>query len=439
MPKGTTLNNPRLEIAESTKSYMAEGIRHVCETFKKRLPGTQSERDAQAFFKEELEKITDPSKGDSVIMEDFDVHPHAFMGFLLIAGICMLGNIACYWLSGKGSVLATALGVVLALFALLVTVFEFLMYREFVDFLFPKRVSRNVYAVRKPAGEVRRRIIFGGHTDVANEWTYSQLGGPLGWIAMGGAVAGLILGLVASIVRLAFIVQIRLAEAPALEEGMILKGDAFKLMGGWLILGIALLCTIPFILAIMKFINYKVAVDGANDNLSANYIAMSVLKEMHDAGVRFGNTEVGCLITGAEEAGLRGAKAFAKKHKEELSDVDTVFISMDTMHEIKEMRVCNFGCTGSVQNDKAVGALLHEAALACGADIPNGELYPGAVDAEAFSMYGLRSTGFTAVRHSPASYYHTRQDTADNIDEECLALSLNICKEAARIFDMKGC
>ena len=32
-------------------------------------------------------------------------------------------------------------------------------------------------ARRAPKGEVKRRIIFGGHTDAANEWTYSLHGG----------------------------------------------------------------------------------------------------------------------------------------------------------------------------------------------------------------------------------------------------------------------
>ncbi|MDR2524656.1 MAG: Zn-dependent exopeptidase M28 [Oscillospiraceae bacterium] len=437
MPKAV-LTNPRLTAADSTKQYMVEGIRKVCDTFKKRLPGTQSERDAQAFFKGELEKISDPAKGDTVLMEDFTLHPHAFMGFIPVAALFLLGNIACFWL-GKDSVALAVLGAALSLLAVLMFLFEFLMYREFVDFLFPKRVSRNVYAVRKPSGETKRRIILGGHTDAANEWTYSWLGEGTGLgIAIFGAVLSMLLGLVASVVRLVTVVMANAAEEA--NEVWTGKGTAYDITGdtgmlGW---GIALLCTLPFIFAIMKFINYKVVTDGANDNISANYIAMALLKELHDAGARFENTEVACLLTGAEEAGLRGAKAFAKKHAKELSDVETVFISLDTMREIKEMRVCNFGCTGTVKNDKAVGDLLHTAAANCGADIPDSELYPGAVDAEAFSMYGLRSTGFTAVSHAAKRYYHTRLDTPDNIDEDCLTLSLNICKEAVRLFDETG-
>jgi hypothetical protein len=61
------------------------------------------------------------------------------------------------------------------------------------------------------------------------------------------------------------------------------------------------------------------------------------------------------------------------------------------------------------------------------------------VDAEGFSMFGLRANGFTGVSHDAKRYYHTRRDTADNISEDCIAVSLNICKAAARLFDEKGC
>ncbi|MDR1927502.1 MAG: M28 family peptidase [Oscillospiraceae bacterium] len=428
MPKAKLIN-PNLEVAPSTMQYMKDGIRTVCERFKKRLPGTQAERDAQAFFKEELSACA-----DEVVMEDFEVHPHAFMGFIPIAAVFLLGGVACFWF-GKGSLPLAILGAALPILATLMFVFEFMLYRNFVDFLFPKRVSRNVYAVRKPADEVRRRIIFGGHTDAANEWTYSYLGEVTGLgIAIFGAVASMLVGLVASLVRLVYTVAVH----STYTETDLELYQPWKLAGGWLVWGVALLCTIPFAVAIFFFINYKVVADGANDNLSANYIAISVLREMAEKDFRFAHTEVGCLLSGSEEAGLRGAKAFARKHKEELSDVETVFIALDTMRENEELRVCNFGCTGTVQNDKAVGALLREAGRDCGVELPDSELYPGAVDAEAFSMHGLRSTGFTGVSHEAKRYYHTREDTADNISEDCLALSLNICKEAARRFDETG-
>ncbi|MDR2753571.1 MAG: M28 family peptidase [Oscillospiraceae bacterium] len=426
--KKPTKEGARLEVAESTKAYMLDGVRHVCENFKQRLPGSQSERDAQAFFKKELEGYA-----DEVTMEDFTLHPGAFMGFIPVAAVMILAAVPCFLLS-RGNIPLAVAGAVLPLLALLMFLFEFLFYREFVDFLFPKKVSRNVYAVRKPSGEVKRRIIFGGHTDAANEWTYSWLGekAALGTVIF-GAVVSMLLSLVANLVNAVYTVAGHVYRFGSADF-------ASKWQGGWLVWSVLLLLTIPFALAIIKFINYKVVTDGANDNLSANYIAMAVLKEMHDSDVRLENTEVCALLTGSEEAGLRGAKAFALAHHETLSDpnVETIFVAMDTMREVEELRICNFGCTGTVYNDYAVGDLLRDAGKACGVDIPNSELYPGAVDSEAFSVYGLRANGFTGVSHDAKRYYHTRQDTPDNMDADCVTLSLNICKEATRIFDENG-
>ena len=414
-----------ITIADSTRKYMMDGIRYVCETFRKRLPGTQSERDAQAFFKEELSGYS-----DEVVMEDFTLHPRAFMGFIPIAAVFMLVAVPLFLFSGGNVALAVA-GAALPFLATLMFLFEFLFYRSFVDFLFPRRVSRNVYAVRKPSGDIKKRIIFGGHTDACNEWTYSWLGEKTGIaIAIGGGVAAMLIGLAANLVNAAYTV---VCAANGLEA-------ASKWQGGWLVWSVLLLCTVPFGVMIAFFVNYKVVVDGANDNLTANYIAMSVIKEMHESGMRFEHTEVGCLLTGAEEAGLRGARAFARAHLEEFSDpaVETVFVAMDTMREIEELRVCGFGCTGTVKNDRGVGELIREAGRACGLELPDSELYPGAVDAEAFSALGLRASGLTGVSHDAKRYYHTRMDTPDDLDEGCIAVSLNICKEAARIFDARS-
>ena len=416
----------KLEIAQSTKDYILGGIRHVCETFKRRLPGTQSERDAQAFFEQELK-----SYSDHVRMQDFTLHPGAFMGWIPIAISLWFLALPLFLLS-RGSVAMAVAGAVLVLLAVLIALFQFLFYREFIDFLFPKRVSRNVYATRAPSGELKRRIIFGGHTDVAHEWLFSYLGGVKALApVMGGAIAAILVGLAANVANAAHTIAAHIAGYSEFPS---------KFEGGWLIWTIALLVLAIPAFCMYFFVNYRKVCDGANDNLSANYIAMAVLKEMHDAGVRFEHTEVGCLLSGSEEAGLRGAKAFAKMNMEELSDpkIETVFIALDTMREVEELRVCNFGCTGTVKNDLAVGDLIHSAAKSCGIDMPGTEIYPGAIDAEAFSRLGLRASGFTGVSHEAKRYYHTREDTADNVDVDCIALSLNICKEAARIFDEKG-
>lgn len=403
-----------------TQKYMADGIRYICENFKERSPGSHSERKAQKYLKKELEQWA-----DKVEMEDFSVHPAAFMGWIPAAAVIGMLAVLFYWLTYTGVVSGSGLAVVstvLVLLALACLVVEFLMYREFVDFLFPRKTSRNVMARRAPKGEVKRRIIFGGHTDAANEWTYSLHGGIKSLApVMGGSIGGLIAVTVFDVVWL-----------------------IYSFAGGnyeskfWLVCGIIQLILIPFFIAICFFINWKVVVDGANDNLTADFIAMGVLKEMAENDVRFENTEVCALLSGSEEAGIRGALAYAKAHKEELENVETVFIAMDTMREIEQLQIYTQGCTGTQKNSNAVAEIIYEAGVNCGIEMKETELYPGAIDAEAFSRLGLLASGFCGVNHDPKTYYHTRLDTADNISEDCINLSLDICLEAAKLYDEKG-
>ena len=407
--------------SQATQKYMVDGIRYVCENFKDRAPGTHSERKAQKYLKGELEQWA-----DKVEMEDFTLHPGAFMGWIPFGGIIGIISVLFYWLTYQGvvkTVLLAVIATVLVLLALACLVIEFLMYREFVDFLFPKKTSRNVMARRYPTGEVKRRIIFGGHTDAANEWTYSLHGG-LKALApvMGGSIGGLIAISIFNVVWICYA----------------LFGSGSYDSKFWLVAGIIQLILVPFFIAICFFINWKVIVDGANDNLTADYIAMGVLKEMADNDFRFENTEVCALLSGSEEAGLRGAVAYAKAHKEELSEVETIYIAMDTMREVEQLQIYTQGCTGTQKNSNAVAEVIYEAGVNCGIEMKETDIYPGAIDAEGFSRYGLLASGFCGVNHDPKTYYHTRLDTPDNMSEECINLSLDICIEAAKLYDEKG-
>lgn len=407
------------KISPSAVRYMMEGIRGACRAFRRRRAGSDSERACQRHFANELRAWS-----DRVEEEPFHFHPHAFMGWILLASLMGIASVVLFWVhfsvrSATLSLISFALIFLSAAMAL----FEFVLYRPFIDFLFPRAVSLNILAYRDPIGEIRRRIVFCGHADAAYELRYSlsRWKGTARTV-LAGSAAGMLLILLSSAAR--FIHT--------------LLGSGAVAAGLWRFAGILQAALIPFLIAALFFINWRCVVDGANDNLSGCYVAMSVLREMAERDFRFAHTQVCCLITGAEESGLRGALACAKKHLAEFNRCETIFIALDTLREPDQLQLYLRGQNGLCKNSRAVGALLARAGRECGVALPEAKPYPGATDAEAFSRYGLASCGLCGVSHTPPPYYHTRYDTSDNISAECLRLSLDICVRAAALYDSDG-
>ncbi len=100
--------------SEATRKYMVDGIRYVCENFKERAPGTGSERKAQKYLAGELEKWS-----DKVEMEDFDLHPGAFMGWIPVAGVIGIISVIFFWLTYKNVVSGSILAIIATVFVLL--------------------------------------------------------------------------------------------------------------------------------------------------------------------------------------------------------------------------------------------------------------------------------------------------------------------------------
>lgn len=185
--------------------------------------------------------------------------------------------------------------------------FEFLMYKEFDDFLFPKQTSHNMIAVRKPKGEVKQRIVMVGHSDSQFEWTLNYL--------IGGLQAKLFVEIPAVV---GLIVQTVFALVCIIAG----KGGAavnIQSARWFFILFFVISCVfIPFEFAFLFFQSWTKSVPGASDNLSGCYVGMAVVKALDEAKVRFENTEVVVICSGSEEAGLRGSKAYAKAHEKSL-------------------------------------------------------------------------------------------------------------------------
>ena len=389
-------------------NYTARQIKDVCKNIGPRPTGEENEKIAQERFAKELEKYA-----DSVSIEPFDLHPKAFLGWVpLCAVIMIIANILFFALN------IPVVSLVLSIICLFFIVTEFLFYGETLDPFFPKRTSRNVVAKYNAKGTAKKRIIVSGHSDSSYEWRYTYLGGPrLVTSVIGGAVVGIVIALVAQIYAL-------VAGSP---------DNLFMDIMKWVLL----VWCIIYAFAIF-FLNYKKPVEGANDNLTGAVSSMAVLKYLKDNDLRFEDVEVWALLTGAEEAGLRGAKAFAKQHKKELEDMETVFIGVDTLRDFDFYAIYSRDMTFTVKSDERVCALLKQAALNAGMDLPFKSIFLGAFDAAAVCKAGFAGATLAAMDPAPARYYHTRLDTGDNIDLKSIETGINIMLEAVFLYDEQG-
>lgn len=393
------------EVLAGVADYVTTQTRHVIEAFGPRAPGSAAEREAQAYVADCLAEL----EPDEAYSESFPVAAQAFMRFQTVAGCLLMVSVGAYWVAPP---VALLLGIV----AFAVVWYQFIHYRPLLDRFYPETESVNVYARWAPAKETKRRIILNAHTDAAFEWRFHyRWPRAFPWIVRYG-LAGLPVAVVAQAVG--SMIWLGAPEAPAL-----------------LYLGAVQAVFFPSFVMALFYTDFSRVVPGANDNLSGVFLALGVVKALRDAGVALAHTEVACLITGSEEAGLRGAKAWAARHRHDFKDCETVILTLDTFHDLAHLTVFDRDLNGTVKNDAAFSALVQQAAKDCGHDIPRASIPLGSTDAAAFTQAGLRATALCAMDPAPAHFYHTRRDTWDDMDRACLVAGAAVVAETIRRFD----
>ncbi len=391
--------------------FICDEIEHVIKQFGDRDPGSDGENKALAYMKDQMAEYS-----DEVRSETFKVAPHAFFGWTYITATCALISIITLFF-------APIVSLVLVILGLLPMIGEFVFYRQMIDFMFKKRTSGNVMGTIKPTGEVKRRIVLNGHSDAAYEWHWHHVGGYYLFLtSIIIPVISVIYTIVVSVVAMAT------------------TGVVGTPSGAALYMAIASVIFVPALLCFYMFSDTKKVVPGANDNLTACYMSIAVLKLMHDNGFRFENTEVVALVTGSEEAGLRGAKAFCKLNPEYGLEpgIETIFVTYETLRELEHLAIYNRDLNGTVKVDMPTCELVKRAAAKNGMDLKFGSVYAGATDSAAFAQAGRKSTCIAAMAPQVKDYYHTRRDDYDNLSPECLSKVLDITIDFINEFDEKG-
>ena len=418
---------PSAVITENV-DYTVKEITNVIKKYGPRESGNDNCFAAEKHLKKELDQFCDETH-----FEEYPMALKAFLHFTKTVSVAIIiAVVVCLVLSLTNVInwfLAQCIvGGVIGV-SLFITIMEFLMYKQFTDVLYKKTPAHNLIATRKPTGEVKRRIVISGHIDSAYEWRplyYGKGKYPLMGISMGGAIGGAILSFIIAVIC----IIARFVDMGAFGEFMLNYAYYFHIL------------TAIFMVGLFLFVDFKTISPGANDNLTGTYAAVCALRMLDMAGVEFENTEVVAMVTDGEEAGLRGAKAYAKAHKDEFTsnDVETAVLCCDTLTDLEYLNVYAKDMTGTVQNDKKFSNLVLNSAKEAGYDDAKlASVFFGSSDAAAFTQEGITATCLAAMDPSPADYYHNRRDSYDRLVPKAIETGYKIVIASILNFDENGC
>ncbi len=382
------------ERAESALGF----TRKIVEAFGPRLAGSESCRRAAESILEEAKPFA-----DIAAIERFAVHPDAFLGFIKVL-------VVFYALAAAGLAVVPIASAVLSSLGIVILVFGFFLYRQVLDPFFPKKEGRNVIATLEPEGKAEVQLVLSGHHDSARIFNF--------YVDKPELYSRRVYGGIGSVVAL-WLGSIAVSAVSGWALGTPLFGlDILRALSA-----LAFLAALPLVLPLWGFASDE-GTPGAGDNMAASAIALEVFKEFaarRAAGSGLKRTRLVFASFDAEEAGLRGARAFARGHKAEFAATPTYGYNMDCIYSLSNLRILTSDLNDFVKLDPEAASRL--------ADLASGEkiLAPkvplafltGGTDAAELQAAGARAASLVAMRwgnDDRANAYHTPADRPEAVD-----------------------
>jgi Zn-dependent M28 family amino/carboxypeptidase len=180
---------------------------------------------------------------------------------------------------------------------------------------------------------------------------------------------------------------------------------------------------------------------GAFDNLSGVAIVLGIGKYLSEnkdnCKIYPTHTRVHLISFAGEEAGLRGAKRYAKSHFDELKSSGTIVVNFDSISTKDKVIIVTKEPGIGAKHDQKVYNELLKIAKELKIDTLLGSLPFGATDAAVFSKKGIPATTISSLnlKEELKPYYHTRNDKPEVIDKEALWPIVEICSKYLKVID----
>lgn len=347
---------------------------------------------------------------DSVSIEEFDVRPNSFLGLIRYSVfVFMISSFFIY----LDLIFLAAAGYFIAFFMILSQSF---LYWEVFDPLFSKQRGYNVIGNIEPENEVKQQIIVSGHHDAPYAFHLLEKTPKLYGIFVIAANITILSSVILSSWWMFY--SIFTGNDPSYASSL----RVFFIL--------AIIPVLPFLFFITTTVS-----PGAGDNMIASVITTKVAllfgelkKEGKDT---LQHTRIRVVSFDAEEAGLRGARAYVHRNLKDLQTVPTYVFNMDSLYEAKNLKFFSRDLNSTVKLSENMIEQCQKVAKELGHDI-NAIPMPfggGSTDAAEFAKEGIQATTLIGLSTSfirNERHYHTQYDTIDKIEPEVVEIAIKL-------------
>jgi acetylornithine deacetylase/succinyl-diaminopimelate desuccinylase-like protein len=374
-------------------------VGHFIDTFGPRRAGSEAETRAQHYLGDELRSFC-----DHVAVEPFDAALRAkFRSLRLFTLGFVLALLLPYW--------SPTVALVVALLNAVGFLFHFVLFHAVLDGLFRQRRSHNVIGTIEPKGQAETTLLFAGHMDSTPEfiWWY--------WLKGWGA-------------RMMVFAGFSWLLLPLFYAMALVAGFTVWMSIPWLVF----VALSPLSLAFF-FIHGNRVVPGAQDNLSGVAVAFEVARRLAN-GDRLERTRIRVVSFGAEECGLKGSGAYARRYREQLKAENTHVVNLDGIMEIDHMFVIQRELMAMQTHHAPLVDKLLESFERAGLPPKRGTIPIGGTDASSFSARGIPAASIVGMPMGKLHpTYHTRLDTLDCLDPVTMDRMSTVLVDFARTWD----
>lgn len=416
-----------MKVDESYSDYMYDIVDTICNRFGPRYSCSETERKANEWIKEELDKFC-----DKTFIDEFQARPAMYpQGLIKIAAI--FGVLAPLFIPFRFPIPIFATIFIGLAFWVLYS--ELMLMKGWIWPFFKKKKSSNVFGIIKPSEEIKFRLIFEGHTDSAKEMNIASYSPKARkYIAILG-IYYLIHTIIFSIWKLI---------GSGLNSGVYSIYEYY--LFSWTIVDLiyffSLIIIFPFFIwTITGFLGNAVVL-GANDNLSASAVVIALGKYLAQNKPK--NIEVWVGSQGSEEVGDRGAEAFVEKYGA-LGLLDNSYtVVLECCGAAEDMFLIERDMHQAVY-DVEINDMLREAHTEVKRDNPtlidirSGRLKIGSCDACRYIHKGYKASALMGMEHlkNKAVNWHSINDAPNNINKKILMNFLDVCLKFVEIIDNK--